>query len=154
MAFAWRLADPRFAGDLEGSGNRIHGARWNSPGRGVLYCSQNLSLCVLEALVHLNPIMRGRLPPRLALRIADPDSAATMAIATLPGGDRARKRRMIGDRRLDRGEALILVAPSVVVPAEMNPMFNPSHPRMREVRIVERQKFVFDDRLRPRQQVP
>ena len=72
MAYCWRLADPRFADDLEGSGNRIHGARWNSPGRGVLYASENLSLCVLENLVHLPPVMRGRLPSRVALRLQIP----------------------------------------------------------------------------------
>ena len=67
MALVWRLVDPRFASDLDGSGNRIHGARWNSPGRGVLYTSENLSLCVLETLVHLPGALRTRLPPRVAL---------------------------------------------------------------------------------------
>ena len=89
MAFAWRLADPRFADDLEGSGNREHGARWNSPGRGVLYASENLSLCVLENLVHLAPAMRRRLPPRVALRIEYPDHVEVTDIAALPEAARA-----------------------------------------------------------------
>ena len=53
----------------------MHGARWNSPGRGVLYASENLSLGVLENLVHLPPAMRGKLPARVALRLHFPDEA-------------------------------------------------------------------------------
>ncbi len=113
MALAWRLVDPRYANDLEGSGNRIHGARWNSPGRGVFYCSENLSLCVLENLVHLPPAMRGQLPPRVALRIEYPGHAEKLEIAVLP-----KRTRTVGDRWLDEGRALLLTAPSIIVPQE------------------------------------
>ena len=47
MPLVWRLALPPFATDLSGDGNAMTGARWNSPGRGVIYTSFNLSLCVL-----------------------------------------------------------------------------------------------------------
>lgn len=148
MALAWRLTDPRFAGDLEGSGNRLYGARWNSPGRGVVYCSENLSLCVLENLVHLAPAMRRRLPPRLALRIEYPEKAKAVKIASLPEARRTAECRTIGDRWLDDGHALLLQAPSFVVPQEMNVLFNPAHPMMQEVRVVETFAFVMDERLR------
>ena len=147
MAFAWRLVDPRFADDLEGTGNRLHGARWNSPGRGVVYASANLSLCVLEAFVHLPPALRRRLPPRIAVRIAFPDRAEVHDIAALPGKDINRGCREIGDQWLDEGRTLVLRAPSVVVPVERNLMFNPSHRAMRHVRIVEKIPFTFDERL-------
>jgi RES domain-containing protein len=144
MAFVWRLADPRFAMDLEGSGNGRFGARWNSPGRGVVYCSENLALCVLENLVHLNPAMRMRLPPRLAVRIRIPDGVETTEIATLPDKDAAARCRAIGDRWLEQGRSLVLWAPSFVVPLERNLMLNPAHPAMRRVRIVETVPFRFD----------
>jgi RES domain-containing protein len=147
MAIAWRLADPRFAEDLEGSGNRIHGARWNSPGRGVLYASENLSLTVLENLVHLPAVLRGHLPPRTALRLEYPDEAEATEIAALPEVARAAKCREMGDRWLDEGKTLILRAPSIVVPQETNLMFNPVHPLMRFVRIDEATPFRFDERL-------
>jgi len=148
MALAWRLTDPRFADDLEGSGNRLYGARWNSPGRGVLYCSENLSLCVLENLVHLAPAMRRGLPQRVALRIEYPDRARVEKIASLPDAGRNAECRTIGDRWLDDGHALLLQAPSFVVPREMNLMFNPGHPMMQQVRVVETFAFVLDDRLK------
>jgi RES domain-containing protein len=147
MGHVWRLVDPRFAADLEGSGNRIHGARWNSPGRGVLYTSENLSLCVLETLVHLPGALRVKLPPRLALRIEYPDDAEVLELRALPDIARAAKCRDTGDRWLEAGAALILKAPSIVVPQEANLMFNPAHPRMREVRIVDSEPFQFDARI-------
>lgn len=147
MGFVWRLADPRFSSDLEGSGNRIHGARWNSPGRGVLYTSENLSLCVLETLVHLPGALRVSLPQRLAIRIEYPDDAGILELRALPEIARAAKCRETGDRWLDGGAALILKAPSIVVPQEANLMFNPRHPRMNEVRIIEIEPFHFDERM-------
>lgn len=147
MAEVWRLADPRFAADLEGSGNRIHGARWNSPGRGVLYTSENLSLCVLETLVHLPGALRVSLPPRIAIRLSYPDEAGTLELRALPETARATKCRAAGDRWLAEGKALVLKAPSIVVPQEFNVMFNPAHPLMREVRVIEQVPFRFDERL-------
>ncbi|MFN0194948.1 MAG: RES family NAD+ phosphorylase [Aestuariivirga sp.] len=147
MALVWRLADPRFADDIEGSGNRVYGARWNSPGRGILYTSENLSLCVLETLVHLSPAMRQRLPARAAIRISYPDDAKVPEIRALPGKDRAAFCRKRGDQWLDQANTLVLKAPSVVVPLEFNVMFNPLHPAMRDVRIVDRIPFTFDTRF-------
>jgi RES domain-containing protein len=147
MGLVWRLADPRFVDDLEGSGNRIHGARWNSPGRGVLYCSENLSLCVLETLVHLAPAMRDRLPRRVAIKLSYPDDAITTSIKLLPVKNRAAGCRKIGDVWLDDSKSLVLKAPSVIVPLENNVMFNPAHRDMRRVRVVEKVEFQFDGRL-------
>ena len=147
MVYCWRLADPRFADDLEGSGNRVHGARWNSPGRGVLNASENLSLCVLENLVHLPPVMRGKLPARVALRLRFPDDAPVTELKALPQVAQVAKMKETGDRWLDEGRTLILRAPSVVVPLEMNLMFNPAHPLMAKVKIDEAIPFLFDDRL-------
>ena len=145
MALAWRLADPRYAEDLDGIGNRLYGARWNSPGRGVVYCSENLSLCVLENLVHLNPAMRDRLPDRVAVRVEYPDGIELTGFAALPADC-----RVVGDHWLDEGRTLVLRAPSIVVPQEMNLMFNPAHPMMHHLKIVELVPFTFDQRLTAR----
>ena len=147
MAIAWRLADPAFASDLEGTGNRTSGARWNSPGRGVLYCSENLSLCVLETLVHLNPAARAVLPPRVALKISYPDEIERFGFHAVSGAVNLSASRRIGDNWLDLGEQLVLAAPSIIVPQERNIMFNPAHPAMAEVSIVEMIEFNYDTRL-------
>ena len=48
---------------------------------------------------------------------------------------------------LERREALVLIAPSAVVPRELNAMLDPSHPGMAKVRIVAQEPFRFGPRL-------
>jgi RES domain-containing protein len=147
----WRLADPRFARDLAGTGNRIHGGRWNSPGRGLVYCAETLSLCVLENLVHLPPAMRGALPPRVAIRIEIPDIVKSKTVLILPRGMKGQRLSnwccKLGDQWIDDGETLVLRAPSVVVEQEQNVMLNPAHAAMRGVKILDVKPFAFDGRL-------
>ena len=73
----WRLSPPAFAHELTGEGNRIVGARWNSPGRGVVYTCAYLSLCVLETYVHIPPEQRLSLPDFEAVRLNVPDDAGS-----------------------------------------------------------------------------
>jgi RES domain-containing protein len=153
MGTVWRLTSPAFARILNGEGNRIFGARWNSPGRGVVYTCAHLSLCVLETYVNMPPEQRQSLPDFEAVRISFPDDTGTTEV-TIPDMERMLSApdpksacRVIGDRWLDAAANLILVAPSVVVPEEPNVMLNPAHPRMRDVSIVSTRKFRFDPRL-------
>jgi RES domain-containing protein len=149
----WRLTPPAYARVLDGRGNRETGARWNSPGRGVVYASFNLSLCVLETYVHIPPALRLSLPEFEAARIEIPDNAGVTEIspATLARAmatpDPAAACRAIGDQWLSRGDDLILAAPSTIVAEEMNVMINPAHPRMRDVRVTATRRFQFDPRL-------
>ena len=153
MPVVWRLTAPAFADVLTGEGNRIVGARWNSPGRGVVYTSAHLSLAVLETYVHLAPQQRDTLPDFTAVRISVPDDAGRTQVSTkeiqtlMAAADPQSACRRIGDRWLALAADLILAAPSAIVPEEENIMLNPAHPRMREVRIVSTRRFRFDPRL-------
>lgn len=153
MAFVWRLTSPGYADALNGEGNRIFGARWNSPGRSVVYTGANLSLCVLETYVHFPAVARREIPDFEAIRIHVPDDAGTthMSVAEMerllssPNAERAC--RAAGDRWLAEAAHLLFVAPSVVVPEDSNIMINPAHPRMHDVAIVHKRRFRFDPRL-------
>ena len=153
MVRVWRLSPAAFAETLDGEGNRIFGARWNSPGRGVVYACQNLSLCVLETYVHFAPAQRETIPDFEAVQIAIPDDAGSMRVSveefndSLSSGDPLSMFRKIGDSWLTLASDLILVAPSVIVPEETNVMLNPAHPRMSDVAVVSRRRFQFDPRL-------
>jgi RES domain-containing protein len=153
MPLVWRLVRPEYATDLEGLGNAITGARWNSPGQGVTYASFNLSLCVLESFVHLPPDLRINLPEVTAVRIAIPDAASQLdiALADLPpdldSAETARRCRSLGDAWLTAGEHLICTMPSMIVPQERNVMINPAHALMHGVRIASVECFRFDPRL-------
>jgi RES domain-containing protein len=153
MPLAWRLTQPAFARILNGEGNRIVGARWNSPGRGVVYACANLSLSILEAYVHFPAQFRTAPPECEAVRLSIPDDATTTRVTMeeleelLGEADPIAACRAVGDRWLDVATDLMLVAPSVIVPEELNIMINPDHPDMRAVSIVSTRRFRFDPRI-------
>jgi RES domain-containing protein len=153
MTLVWRLAQPQFAADLEGLGNKRTGARWNSSGRGVIYASFNLSLCVLETFVHLHPMLRIELPEMVAVRIHVPDEASRLDIdlADLPSdlasAEAEDRCRELGDGWLGAREHLTCSMPSIAVPQERNLMINPAHRLMTEVNIISVDPFRFDPRL-------
>jgi RES domain-containing protein len=153
----WRLSTRRRARDLDGAGNRDRGARWNSGGgRDVVYASLNVATCVLETFVHFGPKLRAQLPDNFMLiEIEVPDDAGILRIEREQVPTDAHRRRRdgrtwyqrTGDRWLEGGEALALIAPSAIVPQERNAMLNPTHPRMTDVRILSATPFRFDPRL-------
>ena len=53
----------------------------------------------------------------------------------------------LGDMWIEDGTFLWLAVPSVIVPQEYNVLINPSHTRMREVRVLSTHSFGFDQRL-------
>lgn len=153
MAIVWRLAPTIHARSLDGEGNRVFGARWNSPGRGVVYTCANLSLAVLEAYIHIPGALRLDIPDFEAVRLSIPDDAGTTHIsagelkAMLAAPDPLTACRSAGDGWIAAARDLVLAAPSVIVSEELNLMLNPSHSRMRDVAIVSTRRFRFDERL-------
>ena len=156
----WRLSGLQYATRLDGKGNIQRGARWNSPGRGVVYTSFNMSLAILESLVQLPPELRSRLPEMTATRIEVPDDGPREEIARdllpddLSSAETAVRCRQIGDSWLIAGRHLALDVPSVLVPQERNLLINPVHPSMERVRIVSTEPFHFDPRLVTRKAEP
>jgi RES domain-containing protein len=153
MASVWRLAHTAYANILDGEGARMVGGRWNSPGRAAVYTSSHLSLCVLEAFVHIPPELRDDLPVMTAVRVGIPEDASGLEISAarfgdlMAGSNPVRGCRAIGDKWLERGQHLLLRAPSVLVPEETNIVLNPLHPQMRQVRIEASRPFRLDPRL-------
>ncbi|HUP01493.1 MAG TPA: RES domain-containing protein [Gemmatimonadota bacterium] len=147
---AWRLLKEGYP-PLSGEGARRAGGRWNAPGRPLIYCSRNLSLAILEILVH---VRFERLPADIVAHGIDvPESAIERM------GDRRRKAversawnrgvtRRIGGTWLDERRSLALRVPSVVVPREHNVLINPDHPDAETLRVTVTEPFRFDPRLR------
>jgi RES domain-containing protein len=134
---------------LDGEGNREEGARWNSPGRGVVYMSRNLSLCVLETFAHLPAALRLRSPRLSAVQVECPDvpglTIGKDKWSAMAGESAAM--RLTGDAWLAGNSALWLEAPSVIVSQETNVMLNPLHPAMAGVKVISIEEFAFDARL-------
>jgi RES domain-containing protein len=148
---AWRLVASKFADRIFSGGSAYRqGGRWNSPGRAVVYMSENLSLCTLESLVHMvqMPMMNGfkyvwvDIPKELITDIGIMDLPADWSAVPAQ-----RSTRQIGDRWFDSRSYPVLKVPSTVIPVEHNYAINPSHPDFKELRIGGIRDFEFDARL-------
>jgi RES domain-containing protein len=147
----YRLARPQHINDLKGTGAKLYGGRWNSPGKGVLYCSANSSLCALEVLVHSS---RARLQQNFSLASIDLDPALTVLSLTaeaLPKNwhhfPHPLATQKIGDQWLREGKQAILKLPSAVNTYDFNYLINPLLLGANQVNLNEPQDFNFDLRL-------
>jgi RES domain-containing protein len=145
----FRIGDARFP-LLDGSGARLHGGCWNSPGRSVIYAAETYAGAVLELLVHAN---LNRLPHTHAvLTIEIPEDLAVeeLAAADLPGWDVPDQAvsRAFGDRWLAEVRTAVLVVPSLVTQGrEDNILLNPAHPEFARITHTPPEPVVWDKRL-------
>jgi len=146
----WRIARAAHTA-LDGEGARLYGARWTSQGIAAVYAAEHLSLAALEYLVHVD--IEDAPDDLMAVEIEAPGDAGEVVLdaGDLPKSWRDTPApaacRGVGDAWATAGEALVLRAPSVLVPEESNVLLNPAHPRAGEIRIVGERRFVYDPRL-------
>ena len=144
----WRIARRRYSA-LEGEGPRWYGGRWTPRGRPAVYTASSLPLATLEALVHFDSDV---VPTDLVAHAIDvPDDLAreTVAIDVLRDSWRSNDAVCLpfGAAWLDRGETLVLVVPSAVVPAHANLILNPRHPDMGRIVVTHTEPYALDPRL-------
>lgn len=143
----YRIADSRHTPET-GEGARLHGGRWNSPGRAVIYACETLTGAILEKLVHTN----GHMPKhQVAVTYEAPNALKAISIdpEAVPGWDKPDMiaSRATGDDWLTSGESAILRVPSVVFGVERNVLLNPGHADFAKVRVVGVEPVRWDDRL-------
>ena len=149
----WRICKRKYAKTaFEGEGAFRAGGRWNSPGRAVVYTSENLSLAAMELLAHI-----------LSVELVPPDLVAIAAtipqqlfdeplnVEDLPDGwndpPGSATLRSKGDRWLADGASLALSVPSVVIPEERNILINPDHREFHQVNVGQPRPFELDSRF-------
>lgn len=149
----WRIAveAPAYpANDLTGTGAKISGGRWNSPGTPMVYCCSSIALAVLETLTYLRT---GSLPfDRFLVRIDITDAtwqkreqlSVPAGWDAVPAGITSRKA---GDAWVSSGRSPLLVVPSVIVPDESNILINPLHADARAITAKTMKKWIYDPRL-------
>lgn len=148
---ARRVVSPRRARTaFDGEGARLHGGRWTSPGRAVVYVAATTSLALLETLVHAPSTL---LPAYVAIPVTfDAKLVSTIEIASLPRRWRSHPfpaaLRRIGDEWLASGVSAALRVPSAVVPEESNFLLNPAHPDFPRISIGSPVALDVDFRLR------
>lgn len=111
----------------------------------MVYTAATPSLAVLEILVHLD-LPLDLLPDDYRLLTIDiPDDAP---VERLERAERSASECLaLGEAFLTRGSALILLAPSAVVPQERNALINVAHKDMTRVQLTGNEAFGLDPRL-------
>jgi RES domain-containing protein len=152
----WRIAadTPTYvADDLNGTGAKLTGGRWNKAGAPVVYASASRALACLETIVHLNA---GGLPlNRYLVAIDIPDDVWARArretADSLGVGWDADPAGMIsidlGTDWLNAMTSAVLVVPSIVIPEEFNVLLNPLHPDITAVVATKIRRWTYDPRL-------
>ncbi len=151
LVTTWRICAPRYAdAAYSGEGARVHGGRWNSKGRAVVYSSESISLAVLEQLVHVeDPAILDAFVVFSAT--LDKDSIEILPPASLPDDWRAYPAppslKKIGDDWLSEARSLALRVPSVTVRGQHNYLINPAHPDFASIEASEPEPLDLDPRL-------
>ncbi len=146
---AFRIADRRFP-IFDGTGARLIGGRWNSPGKPVIYAAETFAGALLEILVHAN---LGRIPKTQAvIEITIPERIPieTVTASKLPRWDAYDRivSRAFGDRWLmERRTAALLVPSTATRGREHNVLLNPEHPDFRKIAASKPQDIIWDQRL-------
>jgi RES domain-containing protein len=146
---AWRISKTRHP-PFDGTGARVRGARWNSPGRPVIYAADSFAGSILEVLAHA---LRPRTLPGAhhAVEIDIPDSLVeALDPAALPGWDvrGSPEALAFGDRWLAEARSVVLVVPALPArPVGRNVLINPLHRDAVRLAVSEPFPVPWDERL-------
>lgn len=151
MIRSWRIVKAKHAASaFDGEGARALGGRWNSPGKRVVYTSENAALAALEMLVHLGRM--SILPSYVVIRCDFDEKLVTdIDRRKLPPNWRTFPAPpalpAIGDAWIASGKSAVLRVPSAIVPGENNYLLNPAHPKFGRIAFGAPEKFELDVRL-------
>jgi len=149
---AYRITLEKYAATaFDGEGARLHGGRWNTPGRRLVYVASSISLATLEMLVHLeNPAILQRRFVIIPVTMPE-ECVERLAGKRLPAGwdgpEIHHGTQALGDGWLAGGTSLALAVPIAIVPSELNYLLNPAHPDFSRLKIGEPVPMRLDPRL-------
>lgn len=149
MPTVYRLAKRRYP-VYDGSGAALEGARWNSPGRLLIYASEHYATAILEKLVHAGRTQLPGAHHAAAIEIPDDLPLERFDPAALPGWDAEESAvaRTYGDHWHASGRTAVLVVPSLPgQPIERNYVINPAHPDAARIGIGPSFDVQWDGRL-------
>lgn len=149
MITAWRICKTRHP-PFDGTGARLVGARWNSPGRPMIYAADCFAGAILELLAH-SARPRTLPGPHHAVRIDIPDDVVEVADpAAIPGWDRKGSpvALALGDTWLRQRRTAALLVPALPPrPIGRNVLINPEHPDVGRITVSAPFSVPWDERL-------
>jgi RES domain-containing protein len=149
VTFAYRIADARHP-VFDPTGAMLHGGRWNSVGKRVIYAAESYAGAMLEILVHANMAV----PPKhhRVVRISIPAEVLieTVSPADIPGWNQEdlTKTQAFGDDWLQQMRSAVLRVPSVITEGrENNLLINPAHEQFTLIHAEAPEPIHWDLRL-------
>ena len=131
----------------------LHGARWNTPGRRVIYAAETYAGALLEILVHTSgsvPRNQGyveiEIPADVPVEEITPDEVPRWDSTSFDAA------QAFGDRWYDERRTPVLIVPSVATVVERNVLINQEHPAFPQLRASEPLPVRWDARLWKRRQ--
>jgi RES domain-containing protein len=149
MPVVYRLAKRRYP-VYEGAGAALEGARWNSPGRALIYASEHYATAILEKLVHAGRTMLPGAHHAAAIHIPDDLRSESLDPAAVSGwaDEDSATARAYGDEWHRTQRSAVLIVPSIPgQPVERNFIINPGHPDAARIRVLPPFDVVWDGRL-------
>jgi len=143
----YRICLAEYADNLVASGKS---GRWNRDGEQMIYTAGSMALACLENLVHRSGASLQAEFSVITLFVPPGISIGTLSDKKL-GDDWENKpaiTRQTGSAWLRKGETAILKVPSAIIQAEFNFLLNPFHTNFGEIKIIFKQAFNFDYRLK------
>jgi len=145
----FRITLSQYANELYASGRSN---RWNYRGEKVIYTAGSRSLACLENVVHSSGEALSQQFTVLVIYVPDKTSIEAVQLDQLPKdwNQKAcpRKCQSIGTDWINSASSLILQVPSSIIPDEKNYLINPNHKDLKKVKIIDRQEFHFDKRIK------
>ncbi|UYZ60257.1 RES family NAD+ phosphorylase [Hymenobacter latericus] len=145
----YRICLAKYADGLFASGYR---ARWNYKDQFVIYAASSRALACLENVVHrsgegLNDQFRV-----LVIDVPDDLLIEEIKLEQLPVGWEKASRyavcQPLGSAWYEARRSAVLRVPSSIVPQESNYLLHSRHPDFPRIRIVAREEFAFDSRIK------
>ena len=146
----YRIASKDYIDDLSGTGAKLYGGRWNPKGTAMLYASENISLAILEILVHFDGLT---IPDNLVLLkleindkfIEDYSISKFKKIQKSPAAESGFKKE--GQKWIKNNNSLALKVPSIIIPGEFNILINPTNNNFPSIKKIKKEKLELDSRL-------
>lgn len=148
----YRVANVKYKDlTLSGIGAEKVGGRWNEIGTRAVYCSENISLALLEYYVHSENI--ANLPKEILIaKIQFPDTFFIEEIKSLPERwnqyPYSSKTTKYFTELAKNTDFFALKVPSTIVGLESNIILNPLYKQFGQVEIIEFIKLPIDERLK------
>jgi len=141
----WRLTTRDTTEDaFNGLGASKYGGRWNSKGTKIVYCSDTVSLAVLENLIHFDNDVA---PPLYLYEVGIDDNKVLVDSSVDSLVTNLAKAKQYGDRWVTSSNEVAFIVPSAVIERESNILLNPEHSDFGNLKITPHGFFDLDSRL-------